>query len=188
MARLQIVDWNAPLYRIVRREWIADALNASFSRRMAARRWNTAQFPALYCCASHRVARAVVRDLFGMAAVTLEDLQPARRPDLAEIRWTGELVDLSSEAGLIAAGFPAAYPAGTTYEQTQAAAVRWHRSGREGVLARSASLHRAGQRAGETRWAGDPAEFCEVTLFVRHVTVSPSVVGIRPAEEWIPGR
>jgi len=62
-----------PIFRVVRGGW-RDAVDASRSRTRVDNRWNTPDFPALYCCCSVPVAQAVALDVFRLAAVMVEDL------------------------------------------------------------------------------------------------------------------
>jgi RES domain-containing protein len=72
-----LVHNHVPLFRVIRRGW-ADPLDTSYSQRASAdNRWNTPDFPALYSSCSERVARAVARDVFRLAAIELADLQGA---------------------------------------------------------------------------------------------------------------
>jgi len=81
---------HTPVQRVVRRGW-SDPLDASFSQRRPDRRWNTQDFPALYCCCSVRVARAVALDIFRVAGLELEDLHPPPSPR----RHHGPLVSIA---------------------------------------------------------------------------------------------
>ncbi|MEA2691067.1 MAG: hypothetical protein QOJ16_454 [Acidobacteriota bacterium] len=168
------------LYRVVRTGW-SDPLDATFSQTARDRRWNTVDFPALYCCLSLDVARAVTRDLLGLAGIELGDLQPAYRPRLVEVGWSGELVDVATAPGVAAAGFPESYPEGVERSATRRAAVRWHRQGREGVACRSASL----LRLGWTEWTGAPERFSEAALFVDNCRVVPVRLGHRDDGGWL---
>ena len=133
------------LYRVIRRGW-ADPLDTSYSQRASAdNRWNTPDFPALYCSCSERVARAVARDVFRLAGIELADLQPAMLPQLVEIAWEGGVIDVASPEGVAAAGFPQDYPVGIDKSQTRESARIWHDGGAAGVVARSASLMRMGR-------------------------------------------
>lgn len=169
-----------PLYRVVRAGW-SDPLDATFSQTAGDRRWNTGDFPALYCCLSVDVARAVTRDLLGFAGVELADLQPAYRPRLVEIGWKGELVDVATAPGVAAAGFPEDYPAGVDRSATRRAAVRWQGQGREGVACRSASL----LRLGFTDWNGAWERWSEAALFVESCRMPPVVRGARDDSAWL---
>jgi RES domain-containing protein len=169
-----------PLYRVVRAGW-SDPLDATWSQTAGDRRWNTADFPALYCCRSLPVARAVTRDLLGLAGIEIDDLQPAYRPRLVEIGWEGELVDVATAPGVAAAGFPDAYPEGVDRAATRRAAVRWHRQGREGVACRSASL----ERLGFHDWTGPAERFSEAALFVETCRTPPRRVGHRDDTDWL---
>jgi RES domain-containing protein len=174
---------HAPVYRVVRARW-GDPLDASFSRRTADRRWNTSDFPALYCCCSVAVARAVALDVFRTAGVEMEDLQPDIRPQLVEIEWRGDVVDMVTEDGVIAAGFAADYPRGVDRASTRAAAEEWHRAGAEGVCARSASVHRRGYSA----WQGDHRRFGELTIDVDNATAKPRLRRRRDDHRWLRAR
>jgi RES domain-containing protein len=162
------------LYRVVRRGW-KDPLDASFSQRRPDRRWNTAGFPALYCCCSERVARAVTLDVFQWNGVEWEELQEDYRPELAEISWSGQLVDMSSARGIEAAGFPSTYPTGVAKTETRQAASRWHDGGAEGVVCRSASLARRGHR----EWEGAHELWSELAVFPQNARRPPLLLGRR---------
>jgi RES domain-containing protein len=168
------------LYRVVRAGWL-DPLDATWSQTARDRRWNTVDFPALYCCRSLEVARAVTRDLLVWTGVELADLQPAYRPRLVEIGWSGEVVDVATASGVAAAGFAESYPEGVTRSATRQAAIRWQRQGREGVACRSASLH----RLGFAEWSGPPERFCEAALFVETCRTPPVLLGHRDDAEWL---
>lgn len=157
-----IVPHADPVFRVIQAGW-GDATDASHSQRRANNRWNTGEFPALYCCCSVPVARAVALDVFRLAGVVIEDLQPEVRPALAELSWSGRVVDVASPDGVAAAGFPAGYPDGVTKEETRQAASRWHERGHEGVVYRSASLWRR-ERA-RVRWEGDHKRWSELAVF-----------------------
>ena len=151
-----------PIFRVVRGGW-RDAVDASRSRTRVDNRWNTPDFPALYCCCSVPVAQAVALDVFRLAAVMVEDLQPEVRPTLAELSWAGQVVDVASPDGVAAAGFPPAYPDGVSKEATRRAASQWHESGHEGVVCRSASIWRRGR--GRARWDGSHELWSELAIF-----------------------
>jgi RES domain-containing protein len=168
------------LYRVVRAGW-SDPLDATFSQTARDRRWNTPDFPALYCCLSLDVARAVTRDLLGFAGIEIADLQPAFRPRLVEIGWSGEVVDMATAPGVAAAGFPESYPAGVDRSATRRAAVLWHRQKREGVAGRSASLLRLGFSA----WNGAPERWSEAALFVESCHTPPVRLGHRDDAGWL---
>ena len=171
---------GSPLYRVVRAGW-ADPLDASFSRKAPDRRWNTAEFAALYCCGSVEVARAITRDLLGISGLEVDDLQPAYRPRLVELAWTGEVVDIATAEGVAAAGFPPEYPDGVGKDATRRAATAWHRQGREGVVCRSASLWRLGLRS----WAGSHLAWSELALFVERCRSRPVELGRRDDRGWL---
>ncbi|HEV7519020.1 MAG TPA: RES domain-containing protein [Thermoanaerobaculia bacterium] len=168
------------LYRVVRAGW-SDPLEATWSQTARDRRWNTIDFPALYCCLSLDVARAITRDLLGLAGVELDDLQPAYRPRLVEIGWSGELVDVATAPGVAAAGFPGSYPEGVHRSDTRRAALRWYRQEREGVACRSASLHRLGL----AKWTGAPERWSEAALFVDHCRTPPVRLGHHDDGGWL---
>lgn len=172
---------HVPLYRVIRRGW-ADPLDTSYSQRASAdNRWNTPDFPALYCGCSERVARAIAREVFRLAGIELTDLQPAMLPQLVEIAWSGEVADMASPEGVAAAGFPPDYPVGIGKTQTRAAATIWHRSGAAGVVARSASLMRLGLR----NWDGDHEAWSETTVFVNNSPLRPAVQRRRTELDWL---
>ena len=167
------------LYRVVRAGW-SDPLDATWSQTARDRRWNLPDFPALYCCLSLDVARAVTRDLLGFSGIELAELQPAFRPRLVEISWSGEVVDVATAAGVAAAGLPESYPDGVDRSATRRAAAAWHRQGREGVAGRSASL----RRLGFSTWSGPPERFSEAALFVENCRMHPVRLGHRDDALW----
>jgi hypothetical protein len=173
---------HTPVHRVVQAGW-SDPLDASFSQRTADRRWNTEDFPTLYCCCSVEVARAVALDVFRSAGIELEDLQPAAQPQIAEIAWRGEVVDMVTEDGVSAAGFPLDYPRRTDRNATRSTAERWHAAGAEGVCARSASLARRGFSA----WRGDHRRYGELAIYVQNASVRPVLRRRRRDNRWLRG-
>lgn len=171
---------HQPIYRVVRRGW-SDPLDSSFSRRRDDRRWNTPDFPALYCCCSEVVARDVTRDLLLEAAVEPEDLQPDLRPQLVEIGWRGEVVDVVTEEGVAEAGFPMDYPAGVVLADTQEAAKVWHQKAAEGVCCRSASVHRRGRAS----WSEEHEVFGEVAIYPDNAEEAPRLLSRRGDLDWL---
>ena len=174
---------HVPLLRVGPRRW-KDPIDASFSQTHADNRWNTPAFPALYCCCSERVARAVVEDRWRRLAVELADLTPDTQPQLAEIDWTGTVVDMASEAGIVANGFPRAYPAGVEVADCQRAATVWQEAGHGGVVCRSAALHRLSR---EARWEGEHPAWGEVAVFTRKANKKPTLRRLREDLDWLGG-
>jgi hypothetical protein len=170
---------HQPAYRVVRRGWV-DPLDGAYSQTRAGNRWNTAEFPALYCCCSERVARAVTLDVFRAAGIVLEDVQPAYQPQLVEVSWTGRVADVASAEGVGAAGLPPEYPAGVSKGLTRDLAIAWHGAGIEGVLCRSASL--AGM--GFSAWSGDHEPWAELVIFTQNCQRPPRLLKRRDDLEW----
>jgi RES domain-containing protein len=144
-------------------------------------RWNTPEFPALYCCCSPVVARAIVRDRLRSSGVDLEDLHEEARPQLVEIHWTGRVTDMATEIGIREEGFPRDYPSNIEHSQTQAVATDWHRQGAEGVVCRSASLARLGFR----EWTGNHQWWSELVIFTQNSVVRPSLLKRRSDLDWL---
>lgn len=185
MNSLVILDHaHEPLYRVVR-SGAPDPLDVSHSqRRGGGYRWSTPDFPALYCCCSEWVARAVTLEKFRFAGVELSDLQIEVRPQLAEISWSGRVVDVTSPEGVAAAGFPPHYPDGVRKEQTRRAATEWHSTGEVGVAFRSAAL----QRRGFSHWAGPHQRWSEVAIFVSNCPqLAPKLLRRREDLKWLAG-
>lgn len=156
------------VYRVVKQRW-TDALDTSFSKEQGGR-WNPpAAFPVLYTCCSVSVARSVTRDLFTVGSVEPADLPESERPQLVEIEWTGEVVDVVTVTGVEAAGFPPDYPSGVGFAQTQPVGAAWHADGCEGLLCRSASLGRAGMR----NWNLDHRDVSELAIFIQNAKATP---------------
>lgn len=162
---------SGPLYRVIRQGW-KRPLDSSFSQTTANRRWNTPDFPALYCCSSPKVARAVTLDLFRFTGIQIEDLRPDLHPQLVEINWTGSVVDMATSKGIRAAGFSSNYPEGASLPETQKAATKWHKNGQEGVICRSASLH----RLHFSDWSGQPERWSEIAIFPQRAKRAPRLV------------
>lgn len=173
---------HRPIYRVVRASW-QEPLDASFSQRAKDNRWNTSAFPALYCACSVPVARAVTRDILGFAGIDPSDLQPAYRPRLVQVNWSGRVVDVISAQGLRAADFPEDYPLDVDKTLTRAKATDWHAAGWEGVVCRSASLARVGFRS----WSGTHPKWGEVAIFVRNAAEPPHVAGHQDDLSWLSG-
>jgi len=170
---------HQPVYRVVRRGW-KNPLDASNSQTRRDNRWNTPQFPALYCCCSEWVARAVTLDVFRLAGIVLEDLQSAYRPELVEVSWSGRVADVASADGIAAAGFSREYPTGANRAQTQSLAVACHEAGVEGIVCRSASLARMGFAA----WEGTHERWGEVAIFRANSKQAPVLGARRKNLNW----
>lgn len=171
---------HLPVYRVIRRGW-TDPLDSSFSRSQSDNRWNTADFPALYCCCSEPVARAVTLDIFRFAGIELTDLHPQARPQLAEIRWQGRVANMASPEGIQAAGFPANYPAEVSKRQTREYAAAWYQAEMEGVVCRSASLFRQGLR----HWVEPHQRWSELAIFPQPSATLPSLIRRRDDLDWL---
>lgn len=175
-----VLHSHTGVYRVIRRKW-RDPLDASFSQRKTDNRWNTPEFPALYCCCSLGVARSVALDLLRRAGVVLEDLRPEAQPALAEIRWSGRVVDVTSAKGIAAAGFDSRYPEGATIAGTQAKAANWHAAGFQGVVCRSTSM----ARQGFDRWVGDHRRWGELAIFIRDERRKPVLIRRVEGLSWL---
>jgi len=162
---------HEPVFRVIRKNW-GDPLDASFSQNNNNNRWNTGDFPALYCCCSEDVAVAVAEDVFAYAGVNLSDLQPEYRPQVARISWSGDVVDVISVKGIQGVGLPIGYPAGVEKSQTRNLAEQWVKDGSEGVVSRSASM----MKKGFSNWNGDHEPWGELAVFVSKVKTRPSLM------------
>ena len=162
---------HEPVFRVIRKNW-GDPLDASFSQNNTDNRWNTRDFPALYCCCSEVVAVAVAEDVFEYAGVNVSDLQPEYRPQIARISWSGDVMDVISEEGIHGIGFPIEYPAGVDKSQTRNLAEQWIRDGSEGVVCRSASM----MKKGFSTWNGDHKPWSELAVFPSNVKIRPSLI------------
>lgn len=169
---------------MLRRLHLDHAADASSSQTVSDNRWNTPEFPALYCCCSVTVAQAVARTSRSWVGLELSDLTPEMLPALREITWSGAVVDVASPEGVREAGFPADYPANVPIPKTQAAAIGWHVERREGVVCRSNALW----LLGESLWAGPHESWGEVAVFVRN-TATPPAAGPQYVDlSWLEGR
>lgn len=171
---------HVPVFRVVRAAW-PDPLETAHAMTRGGR-WNPAgAFAVLYAACSERVARAVVIDVFRLAAVELDDLMPEAQPALVEIDWRGQVVDVASPEGVAAAGFAPDYPAGAGRDATQLTGVRWHDGRHECVAARSASLG----RLGFARWEGEHAAWGELAVFVANARTQPRLLRLRRDLAWL---
>jgi len=175
--RISIEHNHEPVFRVIRVNW-EDPLDTSFSQNSSDNRWNSKNFAALYCCCSEPVAVAVAEDVFAYAGVDLSDLQPEYRPQVAEISWSGNVVDVISEEGIEAIGFPLRYPADIRKSQTRDLAVEWFRDGSEGVVCRSASM----MKKGFSEWRGQHELWSELAVFVTNTKTSPRLISRRNLE------
>lgn len=173
---------HQPVYRVVRAGW-ADPLDASFSRQAPDRRWNTPSFAALYCCCTEKVARAVALDVLRYAGLVLGDLRPAARPELAEIDWSGPVIDVATAEGLAAAGLPSDYPLRVDRATTRDLGTVWYDEGRQGVICRSASL----ARLGVTDWSGSHERWSELAIFPANAENTPTLRRRRTDPLWLKG-
>lgn len=176
------ISHNHAVLRVIRAAW-GDAADSSYSRVKTDNRWNMAEFPALYCCCSEAVARAVTLDVLRLSNVVIEDLQAEVRPALAELSWSGEVVDVISADGIRAAGFPPAYPDGVSTDDTRQAGARWHGRSYEGIVCRSASVWRL-DRA-RARWLGPHEQWSEVAVFTLRAANQPRETGRRSDLRWL---
>ncbi len=172
---------HRPLYRVVRRD-AADPLDPSPARRKGADcRWNTPDFAALYCCCSEWVARAVTLERFRRTGVDLGDLETGARPQLVEIEWSGEVVDVVSREGVAAAGFNPRYPEGVRKVDTRRAAQEWYATGQAGVVCRSAAL----LRRGFSNFAGEHHHWGELAIFLDNSQERPKLLRRREDLTWL---
>jgi hypothetical protein len=162
---------HEPILRVVRANW-ADPLDLSFSKANPDNRWNTEDFPALYCCCSELVARAVAEDILGYAGIDIADLQPGFRPQKTEISWSGKVVDVISEEGVTQIGLPSHYPVGVERSQTRALSIEWFEAHHEGVVCRSASLMRKKFSA----WKGSHEPWSEVAIYTSNASIAPRLL------------
>lgn len=161
---------HEPVIRVIRKNW-GDPLDASFRQNNTDNRWNTGDFPALYCCCSEDVAVAVAEDVFANAGVNLSDLQPEYSPQGARISWTGDVVDIITAKGIEGVGLPIGYPVGVDTSQTRNLAEKWARDGSEGVVSRSASM----MKKGFFNWNGDHEPWGELAVFVTMAKTPPNL-------------
>ncbi len=178
MTGVTVAHSHAPILRVVAAGW-ADPLDSAFSR--SGGRWNAPDtFEVLHTCCGERVARAVVEERLSTHGLQVDDLLPEQRPELAEIDWRGEVVDMITEHGVASAGFPDDYPATHLdergYAETQAAGGRWQSAGAAGVVCRSASL----SRSGFSDWSGEHETWGELALFVGNLVEGPRLLRRRP--------
>jgi hypothetical protein len=104
--------------------------------------------------------------------VDRSDLQPEYRPQLVQIGWSGNVVDVVTADGVNTAGFPPNYPAGVSKSQTRKLAEEWFAARADGVVCRSASM----QRKGFLNWIGIHENWSEVAIFVDNVATKPAQI------------
>jgi RES domain-containing protein len=170
---------HTPVYRVIRKKW-KEPLDVSYSQKAADNRWNTPEFPALYCSCSLQTARAVTRHLFAVRAQTRE-LPRSLVPNLVEIAWAGKVVDVASAEGVLGAGFDSSYPKRSDKERTRQLATEWHSQGAQGVVCRSASL--AQRRF--SNWTGPHEQWSELAIFVGNCDDPPVVRKRRSDLDWL---
>jgi RES domain len=171
---------HEPIYRVVRAGW-PDPLDTIYARSSSSR-WNPANsFPVLYTSCSENVARAIVRDLYDLGAIEIDDLQPSLRPQLTEIGWGGTVVDMASVEGIMECGFPLAYPDRIGHELTQPFAPAWHELGAEGIVCRSASVW----RMDHVGWNGPHEAWSELAIFIENARRVPRLLRRREDLDWL---
>ena len=131
-------------FRIADPDW-ADPLDASFAAAASGQRWNPPGLACLYLNHDVTTARANMMKRFSGLPYGPEDLDPATAPLLLGVAVPpGEATDVSSDAGLAAAGLPTTYPydsAGRLIPHTECQPVgrAAHDLGLDGVDCRSAA-------------------------------------------------
>lgn len=125
-------DWNDPL-------------SGEFAKARGGR-WNApGSFPVVYLNGDERVARANVLQRFAGLPYGPEDLEPSAAPVLVStIVPEDDFVDVVNEAGCVAAGLPATYPAGddgvpVSYAACQLVGQEAWDADRPGIACRSAA-------------------------------------------------
>ncbi|MGI8550516.1 MAG: RES family NAD+ phosphorylase [Dehalococcoidia bacterium] len=179
---LQVHHSHLPLYRVVRRAWL-DPLDSSYSRRQPDNRWNPPNaFPVFYTACSERVARAVTQERYQALGLEFDEIQSDWQPQLVEISWTGDVVDLASSEGITVAGFPPESPEEVEFHKTQPKALQWYASGEQGIVCRSASLARVRPNKD---WSGSCASWGEVAIFTDNAGQAARVIRRRDDTEWL---
>lgn len=169
MSQPNIIDHaHEPVFRVVRADW-QDALDASFSQWATDNRWNDSEFAALYLCCSVDVARAVALDILGYGGIDVRDLHAEYLPQLVQVSWRGQVVDVVSADGIAAVGLPADYPRSVDKRSTRALAQQWFKDKSEGVVCRSASM----MRHGLDTWPDSHEAWSELALFVSNLKRKP---------------
>jgi len=181
VSRPLIIEHNhQPIYRVVRRG--AGPLETAGRRqRVLDHPFSHPEDPTLYCCCSEWVARAVTLERFRVAGLDVSDLQPGARPQLVELSWSGQVVDLASEDGVAAAGFPPDFPEGVRPEQTRRAAGEWRSAGAAGVVYRSGALRKRGFKS----WEGSHKRWSELAVFLDRCGEPPKLLRLREDQDWL---
>jgi hypothetical protein len=135
----------------------------------------------LYCCCSEEVASAIAIDVFRATGATLADLQDAAYPQLVEIHWKGEPVDMTVATTIVAAGFAQDYPVGVDHDLTQVAAAKWYNEGANGIVCRSASM----ARLGFADWRGQHEGWSEIAIYTNRCPMKPVVIRRRDDLAWL---
>ncbi len=160
-------------YRVVAPNWV-DPANTEYSKQRGGR-WNPAgEFGALYLNANARVAASNARAQHAGRAIKLFDLLPEARPELVTFDIPQvDVLDACTPDGVAALGFSESFPFGVPWPACQAVARQAHRTGLDGVAARSNA------EATETWFAGE-----ELALFEEVILSAPRER--RAFQDWYP--
>ena len=162
-------------YRLFKPGW-ADPLDPSFSKARGGRWAPPGEFGAVYLSRTLEVAAANARVQHAKRAIGLFDLRPDRRPRLLDVRVPSAIaVDVVTDAGVAAAGFPKTYPAGVDRAACWPLARRAYASRSVAGIA-----CRSNAESTVAHWPGE-----ELAWFDR----SPALAGtrIRTFDAWYPG-
>lgn len=172
--RLTYISRRGSYYRVCKPAWM-DCADTSYSKRFGGRWTPPEEFGALYLCATIEVAAAVARAHHVERAIPLFSLRPSRRPQLQRFSVANEtVVDIVTEQGVAAGGFPPGYPYAVTRRQCWHVAREAYAHHDNGIACRSAA------ECGPKTWLGE-----ELAIFDSHRM--PRRVGDRlPFSKWYP--
>jgi RES domain-containing protein len=141
-------------YRVIGPDWTV-TLDTSYSKFYGGR-WNPqSAFGALYLNATIAVAAANARHQHAGRAIQLFDLRPDARPHLVDIDVTSvDVLDVVTNGGLSAIGFPINYPYGVPRNRCQPIGASAYAARIAGVACRSTA------ECTPTTWVGE-----ELALF-----------------------
>lgn len=153
----QVIQRGGVYWRVIATDW-DDPRDTTYSKDRGGR-WNPpGSFGVLYLNATRAVAAANARSYFRPDGIAWEDLLPEARPDLVEFAVPrGTAVDVVTDEGVAACGFPPEYPFGVSWAQCRPVGEAVYEANERAIACRSAA-----ETDGPGRYLGE-----ELALFDR---------------------
>jgi RES domain-containing protein len=153
----RLIQRGGVYWRVIAPDW-DDPRDTSYSKARGGR-WNPpASFGVLYLNATLAVAAANARSYFRPDGILWEDLLPEALPDVVEFAVpNGPTVDVVTDDGVAASGFPPDYPFGVSRARCQPVGRAVYQADERGIACRSAA-----ECDGPGSWVGE-----ELALFDR---------------------